>query len=120
LTSALLGDEWLGLRPGRFTCDERTPDTYWIEGWVDPRAGLEAVVGESNSGRPVRSLAVSSISDSRKTRSVTFSVDLQYQASWKSMKRANGKYGVSIMHFYAFRTKDAHKKLNLFILIQPE
>jgi len=87
---------------------------------VDPRAGLEAVVGESNSGRPVRSLAVSSISDSRKTRSVTFSVDLQYQASWKSMKRANGKYGVSIMHFYAFRTKDAHKKLNLFILIQPE
>jgi hypothetical protein len=40
LTSALAGGEWLDSRPGRFTPGERAPDTHWIGGWVDPRAGL--------------------------------------------------------------------------------
>jgi hypothetical protein len=35
LTSALVGGEWSALRPGRFT-----PCTYWIGGWVGPKAGL--------------------------------------------------------------------------------
>jgi hypothetical protein len=30
-------------RSGRFTTGENAPDTHWIEGWVDPRAGLEDV-----------------------------------------------------------------------------
>jgi hypothetical protein len=30
--------------PGRFTPEERGPGTNWIRGWVDPRAGLDAVV----------------------------------------------------------------------------
>jgi hypothetical protein len=30
--------------PGRFTPRERAPDAQWIEGWVGPRAVLDAVV----------------------------------------------------------------------------
>jgi len=37
-------DEWSISRPGRFTPRERAPCTRWIGGWVDPRAGLDAVV----------------------------------------------------------------------------
>jgi hypothetical protein len=44
LTSALDGSEWSASRPGRFTPRERVPGTYWIGGWVDPRAVLDAVV----------------------------------------------------------------------------
>jgi hypothetical protein len=36
LTSALAAGEWSDSRPGRFT-----PNTHWIGGWVDPRAGLD-------------------------------------------------------------------------------
>jgi hypothetical protein len=35
LTSALFGGEMSASRLCRFT-----PGTHWIEGWVDPRAGL--------------------------------------------------------------------------------
>jgi hypothetical protein len=53
------------LRP-RFTPGEQTIGTHWIEGWVGPRAGLDAEVrGEilcpcrrSNPGRPVNSWAL--------------------------------------------------------------
>jgi hypothetical protein len=38
LTSSLAGGEWLASRSGRFT-----PGTYWIGGWVDPRAGPDDV-----------------------------------------------------------------------------
>jgi hypothetical protein len=41
LTSALAGGEWSASRPGLFTPEERASGTYWIEGWVDPRAGLD-------------------------------------------------------------------------------
>jgi hypothetical protein len=43
LTSALDGGEWSASRPGSFTTGERSPDTHWIGGWVDPRDGLDAV-----------------------------------------------------------------------------
>jgi len=43
LTSALDKGEWSASRPGRFTSRERAPGTHWIGGWVDPRAGLDAV-----------------------------------------------------------------------------
>jgi hypothetical protein len=42
LTSALVGDEWSASRPGRFTPWE-SPGTYWIGGWVSPRAVLDDV-----------------------------------------------------------------------------
>jgi hypothetical protein len=41
-TSVLVG-EWSASRPDRFTPGERAPDTHWIGGWVDPRAGLDDV-----------------------------------------------------------------------------
>jgi hypothetical protein len=41
LTSALVGDEWLALRRGRFTPGERAPGTHPIEGRVGSRAGLD-------------------------------------------------------------------------------
>jgi hypothetical protein len=41
LTSALVGDERLASRLGRFTPEERDPGTHWIGGWVEPRAGLD-------------------------------------------------------------------------------
>jgi hypothetical protein len=44
LTSALDGEEWSASRPGRFTLRERDPGTHWIEGWVDPGAGLGTLV----------------------------------------------------------------------------
>jgi hypothetical protein len=43
LTSALDGGEWSASCSGCFTSREIDPDTYWIGGWLDPRAGLEAV-----------------------------------------------------------------------------
>jgi len=49
---------------GRFTLRESVPGTYWIEGWVGRRAGLDAVAKkknlhtcrESNPCHPTRSL----------------------------------------------------------------
>jgi hypothetical protein len=42
-TSAPDGGEWSASRPSRFTPGERAPGTHWIEGWLDPRTGLEEV-----------------------------------------------------------------------------
>jgi hypothetical protein len=42
-TSALDGSEWWASRPGRFTPGERAPNIHVIGGWVDPRAGLDAM-----------------------------------------------------------------------------
>jgi hypothetical protein len=44
LTSVLVGGEWSASRPGRFTSREGAPGTYWIGGWVGPRAGVEETV----------------------------------------------------------------------------
>jgi hypothetical protein len=44
LASVLDGGEWSASRPGHFTVRERAPGTHWIEGLVDPRAVLDAVV----------------------------------------------------------------------------
>jgi hypothetical protein len=41
LTLALAGGEWSASRPGRLTARERGPGTLCIEGWVDPRTGLD-------------------------------------------------------------------------------
>jgi hypothetical protein len=41
LSLALVGGEWSASRPGRFTPGERAPGTYWIGGWVGPRAALD-------------------------------------------------------------------------------
>jgi hypothetical protein len=43
VTSALDRGEWLASRPGRFTPEERTSGIHWIGGWVDVRAGLDAL-----------------------------------------------------------------------------
>jgi hypothetical protein len=43
LSLALVTGEWSASRPGRFTPGESAPGTYWIGGWVGPRAGLEDV-----------------------------------------------------------------------------
>jgi hypothetical protein len=43
LTSALAGSDWSASSLGRFTPREGAPGTHWIEGWADPRAGLENV-----------------------------------------------------------------------------
>jgi hypothetical protein len=42
--SSLSWREWSVSRAGRFTPRERAPGTHWIGGWLDPRAGLDAVV----------------------------------------------------------------------------
>jgi hypothetical protein len=43
LTSALDGGEWSVSRTGRLAPRERAPGTYWIGGWVGPRAVLDPV-----------------------------------------------------------------------------
>jgi hypothetical protein len=43
LTSVLDEDEWSASRPGRFNSEERAPDTLWIRGWLDFKAGPNAV-----------------------------------------------------------------------------
>jgi hypothetical protein len=52
LTSALGGDEWSILWPGRFTSPprEEAPGGNWIGGWVGPRDVLNAE--EKNSQPP--------------------------------------------------------------------
>jgi hypothetical protein len=40
-TSALVEDELWASRQGRFIPGERAPGNHCIEGWVDPRAGLD-------------------------------------------------------------------------------
>jgi len=44
LTLALDGGEWSTSCPDCFIPRETTPNTHWIEGWVVPRVGLDAVV----------------------------------------------------------------------------
>jgi hypothetical protein len=39
LTSALDASEWSASRSCHFSPEERAHGTYWIEGWVGPRAG---------------------------------------------------------------------------------
>jgi hypothetical protein len=51
LTSALDGDEWLALRPGRFTSGEIAPGTNWLGDWVGPRAGPDVVENTKNLAR---------------------------------------------------------------------
>jgi hypothetical protein len=54
----------LKFMPGGFAPEVRTSSSHWIEGYVNPRAGLDAMARsknlltyrESNSGRPARSL----------------------------------------------------------------
>jgi hypothetical protein len=42
-TLALDGGEWSPSLPSRFTLGERSPGTHWMGGWLDPRAGLDAM-----------------------------------------------------------------------------
>jgi hypothetical protein len=46
LTTVLGGRDWSASRSDRFTPVERPPPpgTHWVEGCVDPRAGLDAVM----------------------------------------------------------------------------
>jgi hypothetical protein len=44
LTSALDAGEWWSFMPLPLYLRKRAPSTYWIGGWVDPRAGLDALV----------------------------------------------------------------------------
>jgi hypothetical protein len=48
ISAVLHGREKISSRPGRFATWERTLSTHWIGGWVDPRAGLEAVDKRKN------------------------------------------------------------------------
>jgi hypothetical protein len=41
LASALSGGEWSASRPCRFTPRERALCIHWINGWVDPKFGLD-------------------------------------------------------------------------------
>jgi len=40
--------EWSPSRNGKFTHGERAPGTQWIDGWVCPRTGLDAVARREN------------------------------------------------------------------------
>jgi hypothetical protein len=61
--SELDGGEWPASRPCLFSPGKRVPGTDWIGGWVDSRAGLDAVelrtischYRESNPGHLARS-----------------------------------------------------------------
>jgi hypothetical protein len=59
LTLALYGRERSALRPYRFTPGEKAPGTYWLGGWVGPRASLNGVplprIEPQFLGRPARS-----------------------------------------------------------------
>jgi hypothetical protein len=48
LASALDRGKWSASRPGRFTIGERLTGTHSIGGWLEPRAGLDAMAKEYN------------------------------------------------------------------------
>jgi hypothetical protein len=63
LTLTLHGNEWSASRPGALPPREKAPGTHWIEGWLGPRASLDAAVvkkkipsplWQSNPDRPAR------------------------------------------------------------------
>jgi hypothetical protein len=41
LISALVRGEWSASHPCHFTPKETAPGTYWMEGWMDSRAGQD-------------------------------------------------------------------------------
>jgi hypothetical protein len=45
--------EWSASRPGRFIPGEKALRTHFIEGWVDLRAGLDAVAKRKNLTLPL-------------------------------------------------------------------
>jgi hypothetical protein len=47
LTYVIAGNEWSASSPG-----ERALGTYWIGGWVDPRAGLDDVTKRKSLTQP--------------------------------------------------------------------
>jgi len=55
------GGEWSASPCGSFTPGERAPATPWIGGWVDPRAGLDAVKRNTLPMPGIEPLAVQSI-----------------------------------------------------------
>jgi hypothetical protein len=42
------GGEWSGSRPGRFAPAEWANGPHWVEGWVGPKAVLDAVKKGNN------------------------------------------------------------------------
>jgi hypothetical protein len=42
---SISGGEWSASLPSRFTPGERATETFWIEGWVGPRARLNKLEG---------------------------------------------------------------------------
>jgi hypothetical protein len=61
LTSTIVGGGWSPLCPDHFNPRGRAPGTYWIGGWLGPRAGLDDV--DSNSDRSVVQTVASRYSD---------------------------------------------------------
>jgi len=52
LTLVLDGSQWSASCPGCFIPGRRTPCTHWIEGWVNLRAGVDAVEKKKNNLTP--------------------------------------------------------------------
>jgi hypothetical protein len=65
LTPILDGGEWPASCPARFTPGQRVPGTHQVQGWMGPRADLEACTRESleseRSGIFITSMYVSPI-----------------------------------------------------------
>jgi hypothetical protein len=58
LTSVLNWDEWSASIPGRFTCWTIASGTHWTAGWLNLKAGLDAVdektsIDPAGNGTPV-------------------------------------------------------------------
>jgi hypothetical protein len=104
LTSALDGAEWSASCPGHFTPRERAHGTHWIEGWVDPRAVLDAVVKrkipsprrESNPSTPI----VQPVAQRYTDWAITLS-KWDYTVAWLHLINANHvhNYFLAVLYF---------------------
>jgi hypothetical protein len=123
LTSVLGGGEWSASRPGRFTPRERAPSTLWIEGWVGPRAVLEAVVKkkvsslrrESNPRIPIVQPAAQPYTDWAITN---LKIKPVGSVNWKDVGRRCVQFSGAVMEFVSIDWKNSRKSTR-YSISQP-
>jgi hypothetical protein len=84
--------QWSASLPSRFASGANNPGTGWVEGWMDPRAGVDSVekrnycpCWESNTGRPSWSQSLYPLLNAFMTWQIANIVDKQTKKKGKAV-----------------------------------